>query len=146
MHSLTPHDTSLTIISSQPPSIDTIYCCSLPYRYCFAGVTKGSSELLAVDLSKLPVWSEETGFALSKRPYGFVNELVTCHSRSDPKLRGFGDAVRVRGDSRTQSTYVFCSLICLPSFLPSFSCFLWWCLVSLLSIYCCLRSLTRRDI
>lgn len=74
-------------------------------RYCFAGVTKGSSELLAIDLSRLPVWDEATGFGVCQRRYGFVNKLVTCHSRSDPKLRGFGDAVRVRGDSRTTPTY-----------------------------------------
>ena len=73
-------------------------------RYCFAGVTKGSSELLALDLSRLPIWNEETGIGHCRRPYGFVNELVTCHSRSDPKLRGFGDAVRVRGD-RHKATY-----------------------------------------
>lgn len=73
-------------------------------RYCFAGVTKGSSELLALDLSRLPIWNAETGMGHCCRPYGFVNELVTCHSRSDPKLRGFGDAVRVRGD-RHNATY-----------------------------------------
>ena len=74
-------------------------------RYCFAGVTKGSSELLAIDLSRLPVWNETTGFGLCQRKYGFVNNLVTCYTRSDPKLRGFGDAVRVCGDTRSTPTY-----------------------------------------
>ena len=68
-------------------------------RFCFAGVSKGSSELLAIDLGKLPAWSDN--FQIAKRRSGFVNNLVTCHSRSDPKLRGFGSAVRVKGTKET---------------------------------------------
>ena len=69
-------------------------------RFCFAGVAKGSSELLAIDLGRLPVWGQQSvsGFRPVRRAVGFVNDRVTCHSRSDPKLRGFGAAVRVRGN------------------------------------------------
>jgi hypothetical protein len=68
-------------------------------RFCFAGVAKGSSELLVIDLGRLPVWGKgKAGFRPVRRPVGFVNDRVTCTSRSDPKLRGFGAAVRVRGN------------------------------------------------
>ena len=54
-------------------------------RFCFAGVTKGSSELLAIDLGLLPVWGDKE-FRAVKRPEHFVGDRVQCHSRSDPKL------------------------------------------------------------
>jgi len=64
-------------------------------RFCFAGVTKGSSELLAIDLGRLPIWPSTPTGVIRRAPC-FVHELISRHSRSDPKLRGFGAAVRVR--------------------------------------------------
>lgn len=49
---------------------------------------KGSSELLAIDLGKLPsLWLHEN------IPEGIdICQLVVNHSHTDPKLRGFGAA------------------------------------------------------
>lgn len=69
-------------------------------RFCFAGVTKGSSEMLAIDLSRLPVWTEQSKYAIYRRRPGFVNEGIRVHRKSDPKLRGFGAAVRINNSSK----------------------------------------------
>lgn len=69
-------------------------------RFCFAGVTKGSSEMLAIDLSRLPVWTEQSKYAIYRRRPGFVNEVIRVHRKSDPKLRGFGAAVRANSSSK----------------------------------------------
>lgn len=66
-------------------------------RFCFAGVSKGSSELLAIDLGRLPGWPNGSTSSTVRRRHDFVYNLVSCHRNSDPKLRGFGDAVRLRG-------------------------------------------------
>lgn len=67
-------------------------------RFGFAGVNKGSSELLAIDLGRLPGWPNDEANSTLKRRDDFVSQLVHCYRNSDPKLRGFGDAVRVRRD------------------------------------------------
>lgn len=67
-------------------------------RLCFAGVHKGSMEMLALDLSRLPGWPED-GSTLRKRVK--YEELITTSSYSDPKLRGFGAVVRVQADKGT---------------------------------------------
>ena len=68
-------------------------------RFCFAGVMKGSSELLAIDLGKLPLpWTDALS-ATSPRNgkaapiFNDVEIPVYCHA--DAKLRGFGAAARV---------------------------------------------------
>lgn len=65
-------------------------------RYGFAGVNKGSSELLAIDLGRLPGWPNQNTASTARRRDDFVSQLVHCYRNSDPKLRGFGDAVRLR--------------------------------------------------
>lgn len=69
-------------------------------RFCFAGVHKGSMEMIALDLGKLPSWSELSNAASAKRKIAY-NDLITNHSRSDPKLRGFGAVIRVQGARNT---------------------------------------------
>ena len=73
-------------------------------RFCFAGVSKGSSELLAIDLGRLPGWPNGSTSSTVRRRHDFVYNLVSCHRNSDPKLRGFGDAVRLRGSASSAST------------------------------------------
>ena len=68
-------------------------------RFCFAGVHKGSMEMLALDLGKLPGWPEK-GASVSKRKLPY-EELINICSHSDPKLRGFGAVTRVQNSSRT---------------------------------------------
>lgn len=70
-------------------------------RFVFAGVMKGSMEMLAIDIGKLPVWPEKS------RRLNF-GELVTKHSHSDPKLRGIGAVVRVFESSDTFQYRLVC--------------------------------------
>jgi hypothetical protein len=67
-------------------------------RFCFAGVHKGSMEMIALDLSRLPGWPEkEKGGGPPKRvKEREYHELITKSSRMDSKLRGFGAVVRVQ--------------------------------------------------
>ena len=75
-------------------------------RFCFAGVSKGSSELLAIDLGRLPGWPNGNTSSTVRRRHDFVYNLVACHRNSDPKLRGFGDAVRLRqADTSSSAVY-----------------------------------------
>ena len=74
-------------------------------RFGFAGVNKGSSELLAIDLGRLPGWPNDEANSTLKRRDDFVSQLVHCYRNSDPKLRGFGDAVRVRRDDPNEAVY-----------------------------------------
>jgi len=71
-------------------------------RYGFAGVNKGSSELLAIDLGRLPGWPNRNTGSTVRRRDDFVSQLVHCYRNSDPKLRGFGDAVRLRSLDNSQ--------------------------------------------
>ncbi len=71
-------------------------------RYCFAGVMRGSSEMLAIDLGRLPVWESGVGI-VKTRPVTnnkyLLSDLVSTLSHSDAKLRGFGAAVKVGNKS-----------------------------------------------
>lgn len=71
-------------------------------RYCFAGVMRGSSEMLAIDLGRLPVWESGVG-VVKTRPITnnkyLLSDLVSTLSHSDAKLRGFGAAVKVGNKS-----------------------------------------------
>lgn len=64
-------------------------------RYCFAGVIKGSSEMLAIDLGRLPVWGNNQSVAQNTKKKSFL-DLIATSNYSDAKLRGFGAAVRVK--------------------------------------------------
>jgi WD40 repeat protein len=65
-------------------------------RFCFAGVHKGSSELLAIDLGFLPVNNLATVKPNQKQTStSFPYEVVKTFRYSDAKLRGFSAAVRV---------------------------------------------------
>lgn len=66
-------------------------------RFCFAGVTKGSSEMVAIDLGKLPVWGNS--LTIGKKQTRSIAECVSSFTHQDPKLRGLGDAVAVVDDS-----------------------------------------------
>lgn len=56
-------------------------------RFGFAGVMKGSMEMLAIDLSSLPLWSTKRRFT--------YRELISTSNHLDSKLRGFGAVTRV---------------------------------------------------
>ena len=75
-------------------------------RYCFCGVMKGSSEMLAIDLGYLPVWPDKL-----KRQSTSIEELVIVHSHQDAKLRGFGTAAKVYG-SEISSSHQKYRLVC----------------------------------
>ena len=62
-------------------------------RFCFGGAMTGSSEILAIDLGRLPV--ESTIGGRSKLNAEINAELITIYSHFDPKLRGFGNAALV---------------------------------------------------
>lgn len=67
-------------------------------RFGFAGVSKGSMEMLAFDISRLPVWSSCPGAAsfgntLSKSS---LTELISLYRHLDPKLRGFGAVISMQ--------------------------------------------------
>ena len=66
-------------------------------RFAFAGVMKGSMEMLAIDMGKLPVWPDKM-----VRSNSALLNLVNTHSHMDPKLRGLGAVVRVHGPSEFQ--------------------------------------------
>lgn len=87
-------------------------------RFGFAGVLKGSMEMLAVDVGQIPVWHESAlvggkpvlkvsgrkgkGIAtvdqLGLRSVSKAAPLVCTYSHLDPKLRGFGAVTRLRRD------------------------------------------------
>jgi len=65
-------------------------------RFVFAGVIKGSMEMLAVDIGKLPVWPERV--LRRSQTHVHIRSLIKVHSHSDPKLRGFGGCARLLDD------------------------------------------------
>ena len=76
-------------------------------RFCFAGVHKGSMEMIALDLSRLPGWPEKEGVvtpSTKKIKEKNYDELITKSSRMDSKLRGFGAVVRVHPEGGTVIT------------------------------------------
>ncbi|CAM9559816.1 unnamed protein product, partial [Phaeothamnion confervicola] len=80
-------------------------------RFCFAGVLRGSMELIAVDLSRLPNWETQP----SKKELGALGgpvdlkPLIGVHRHADAKLKGFGAATRVRDSSGADTEYrLFC--------------------------------------
>ncbi|CAN0462741.1 unnamed protein product, partial [Ectocarpus sp. 12 AP-2014] len=67
-------------------------------RFIFAGLLRGSSEMLALDISDLPRWrtlpaGEEASLNASRVD---LNRLIRTYSHSDGKLKGFGAAAAVR--------------------------------------------------
>ncbi len=71
-------------------------------RFCFAGVMKGSSEMLAIDLGKLKVdWKmslplkAKNGCGAEMLTNDYKFQQITTFSHADPKLRGFGAVARV---------------------------------------------------
>ncbi|CAM9872838.1 unnamed protein product, partial [Hapterophycus canaliculatus] len=67
-------------------------------RFVFAGLLRGSSEMLALDVSDLPRWGmlpagEEASLDASRVD---LNRLIRTYSHSDGKLKGFGAAAAVR--------------------------------------------------
>ena len=68
-------------------------------RFAFAGVSKGSMELLAIDLGNIPIWNKEKFKKYS------IESMIVTHKRSDPKLRGFGAVVRVPDEKTITTTY-----------------------------------------
>jgi hypothetical protein len=73
-------------------------------RFIFAGVIKGSMEMLAVDIGKLPVWTDK---ALRRsQAQAQIRSLVKVHTHSDPKLRGFGGCARLpESDGRGRGSH-----------------------------------------
>jgi hypothetical protein len=73
-------------------------------RFCFVGVRKGSSDMVAIDLQNYPVYwdsfpSPTTFSRARKQVLVNVSELFLPHfdiyTHSDPKLRGFGTATTI---------------------------------------------------
>lgn len=61
-------------------------------RFAFAGVLRGSVEMFAYDLSQLPNdVSDERARSTD------FQQLIKTYTNSDPKIRGFGAAVKVQG-------------------------------------------------
>ncbi len=70
-------------------------------RFAFAGVLRGSVEMFAYDLTRLPKgqWADDgtpvpppPGKRLTRAQ---AEALIECHTNLDPKLRGFGAVARV---------------------------------------------------
>lgn len=80
-------------------------------RFCFAGVQKGSSEMLAIDIGSLPVpWTapsklKELALAGQAVLMENVSSAIRTYSHSDAKLRGFASAVRVFSENSSDLTY-----------------------------------------
>lgn len=83
-------------------------------QFAFAGVNKGSMEMLVFDIGRLPhdmidaaVSSEADTGSANKRPKGeSVLENITLYRHMDPKLRGFGAVVCVRHSLQGSETPV----------------------------------------
>ena len=84
-------------------------------RFCFAGVTKGSSEMLAIDLGHLlvewkewrrisapPIAEDSSGPVSDEIQQQQLQNLVT-YSHSDAKLRGFDAVVHIMSSSDHRS-------------------------------------------
>jgi hypothetical protein len=64
-------------------------------RFAFAGVLRGSAQMIAWDMSKLPTWA-----SVKRSSAKFaVHDLIDAYVHSDAKLKGFGAATRVLNDS-----------------------------------------------
>ena len=81
-------------------------------RFAFAGVLRGSVEMFAYDLTRLPKgpWGDDNmnsfrghqvGYRLSKAE---AETLIECHTNLDAKLRGFGAVARVSPSSSSFRT------------------------------------------
>ena len=83
-------------------------------RFCFGGVMNGSSELLAIDMGRLPVETMSGGNnGLRAKMKAEVNaELISIYSHFDPKLRGFGNAALVRNINNPNTS----SLSAIPAY------------------------------
>ena len=68
-------------------------------RFCFGGVVNGSSDILGIDLGRLPC--QESGSLSTNQKNNHrakpqvKTELITIYSHFDAKLRGFATATRV---------------------------------------------------
>eukprot|EP01038_Epipyxis_sp_PR26KG_P008421 gene8421-11389_t len=72
-------------------------------RFCFAGVMKGSSEMIAIDMGSIQLpFNERTK---SNIP---IEDTVVRYTHSDAKLRGFGAVTRLLNNTDADSsTYAF---------------------------------------
>ena len=59
-------------------------------RFAFAGVLRGSAQMLAWDLSYLPTWS-----TYDRKAKLSVEAFLRMHAHSDAKLKGFGACTRL---------------------------------------------------
>lgn len=66
-------------------------------RFCFVGVMKGSSEMLAIQLPALRN-AQAKGVSLDNS----IAESVVTYAHQDAKLRGFGTAAKVLHPQKTQ--------------------------------------------
>jgi WD40 repeat protein len=66
-------------------------------RFCFVGVLKGTSEMIAIDLGRLNVM-ESFQVASIKKKAPLTAEGIVVYKHNDPKLRGFGAVVRVHSE------------------------------------------------
>lgn len=87
-------------------------------RFAFAGVLRGSVEMFAYDLTRLPrgEWAADgTPIPPPKRlSRAQAEALIDCHANLDPKLRGFGAAARLTGaaDDGASSPFPEYRLVC----------------------------------
>lgn len=82
-------------------------------RFCFVGVRKGSSDMIAIDLEKFDAAWEKfpsfLGYSRAKKQAlltgtDLVLPLFDVYGHNDPKLRGFGTATCVSMDPGASST------------------------------------------
>jgi WD40 repeat protein len=76
-------------------------------RFAFAGVMKGSTEMMAYDLGRLP--SAGHGGTLSKET---AETMIDSFTNLDPKLRGFGAASKLAGAGAEEDERCEYRLIC----------------------------------
>jgi hypothetical protein len=78
-------------------------CCE-DGKFAFGGVLRGSTELVAVDLSLLEkyhdIYLDEDGNEPESKTD--ILDLIKVHRHSDAKLKGFGTCIRLKNTDRTE--------------------------------------------
>ena len=78
-------------------------CCE-EGRFAFGGVLRGSTELVAIDLSQIEAYHDNfyANGGKGQHPKRDVLDLIRVHRHSDAKLKGFGACVRVKSSKKLE--------------------------------------------
>lgn len=78
-------------------------CCE-EGRFAFGGVLRGSTELVAIDLSQIEAYHDNfyANGGKGQHPKRDVLDLIRVHRHSDAKLKGFGACVRVKSSEKLE--------------------------------------------